>query len=194
MYRWGYRHDEYVDDLEGFTFFMDGNARAKRAGKRFGFSMRNVQQTFVVPFNAEAEDGWDEAQKSLAAWLETANELLTAKGLRPTLHDVLFLPGDDAFLLSASSNLAGFAVSYAFETSNRSTIKRATEAFEELSDVLWERFGGRVYLVKNVFASKETLATMYEANADHFFELKRELDPDGILRNDFLERTFGELL
>ncbi len=41
--------DEYLDDLEGFSFFMDGNARAKRIGKKLGFKMQNAQQTFVVP-------------------------------------------------------------------------------------------------------------------------------------------------
>ena len=35
---------------------------------------------------------------------------------------------------------------------------------------------------------------MYGERATDFVNLKRELDPDGILRNDFLERTFGELL
>ncbi len=35
---------------------------------------------------------------------------------------------------------------------------------------------------------------MYGDHAVEFFRLKRELDPGGILRDDFLERTFGELL
>ena len=32
---------------------------------------------------------------------------------------------------------------------------------------------------------------MYGGHAAEFFRLKDELDPDGILRNDFLERTLG---
>ena len=50
---------EFYDDLEGFTFFMDGNARAKHIGRGLGFAMRNVQQTFVVPFDPQkgAEEG-----------------------------------------------------------------------------------------------------------------------------------------
>ena len=70
----------------------------------------------------------------------------------------------------------------------------AREAFKELADLLWEDFGGRVHLVKNVFASKQTLAKMYGEGAERFFALKSELDPAGILRNDFLERTLGELV
>lgn len=186
--------EEYVDDIEGFAFFMDGNARAKRIGKSLGFKMRNAQQTFVVPSDPGAEGGWDKAREDLVEWLEFAHGFLLDRGLTPTLHDVLYLPRDLPFALSASADLPGFAASYAFETSDRRRLEQVEEAFRDLADVLWEKFRGRVYLVKNVFARPETLAQMYGAHAKDFFKLKSELDPDGILRNDFLERTFGELL
>jgi decaprenylphospho-beta-D-ribofuranose 2-oxidase len=179
--------DEYLDDLEGFSFFMDGNARAKRIGKRLGFKMQNAQQTFIVPSDLGA-DG------ALVEWLEFAHDFLLERDLTPTLNDVLFVPRDRPFLLSASNNHPGFAVSYAFETSNQNRLARAKAAFDELADVLWERFHGRVYLVKNVFAKPGTLAAMYGDHAVEFFRLKRELDPQSLLRDDFLERTFPELL
>jgi decaprenylphospho-beta-D-ribofuranose 2-oxidase len=185
---------EFIDDLEGYTFFMDGNARAKRIGKRLGFKMRNVQQTFVVPSDPRAEGGWDRAKDDLLEWLQYAHDFLLERKLTPTLNDVLFLPKDLPFPLSASADLPGFAVSYAFETSNRKTIERVKQAFSELADVLWEKFGGRVYLVKNVFVEQATLASMYGDYAVEFVRLKRELDPGAVLRNDFLERTFGDLL
>jgi decaprenylphospho-beta-D-ribofuranose 2-oxidase len=192
-FRIGFRHGEYIDDVEGFTFFMDGNARAKRAGKRLGFSMRNIQQTFVLPFDPTS-DGWQAGHDALVEWLDAAESVLQRHGVRPTLLDVLFLPGDEPFLMSSTASGAGFAVSYAFETSRQSHLQGASDAFIELADLLWERFGGRVHLVKNVVASKETLAKMYGESAERFLALKRELDPAGILRNDFLERTFGDLL
>ena len=185
--------DEYLDDLEGFSFFMDGNARAKRIGKKLGFKMQNAQQTFVVPSDPGAEGGWDRAADDLVEWLEFAHDFLNDRDLTPTLNDVLFVPRDRPFLLSASNNQPGFAVSYAFETSSRARLDRAKAAFTELADVLWEKFHGRVYLVKNVFARRETLAEMYGDHAIEFFRLKRELDPNRVLQDDFLERTFGEL-
>jgi len=191
-FRIGFRRDEYVDDLEGFTFFMDGNARAKRAGKRLGFSMKNVQQTFVVPFQSDGGDDWQTGQDALVRWLDAAHALMEERGLTPTLHDVLFLPADEPFLLSSSASGPGFAVSYAFETSKRRTLEKAQETFVDLADVLWEQFGGRVHLVKNVFASRKTLSEMYAGGTERFFALKRELDPSGSLRNDFFERTFGD--
>jgi decaprenylphospho-beta-D-ribofuranose 2-oxidase len=186
--------DEFIDDLEGFSFFMDGNARAKQIAKRLGFSMRNCQQTFVVPSDPGAEGGWDRAKDDLVEWLEYAHEFLLERDLTPTLNDVLFVPKDQPFLLSASADLAGFACSYAFETSNRATLERAQGAFRELADTLWEKFGGRVYLVKNVFAETGTLRKMYGDHAVGFFELKRELDPGGVLRDEFMERIFGEVV
>lgn len=181
--------DEYVDDLDGFTFFMDGNARAKHAARRLGFKVRTIQQTFVVPSSPDGD--WERARRDLVRWLDDTHELMRERKLYPTLHDVLFLPPDKRFPLSASADLAGFAVSYAFETSNRATLERAKETFTELSDELWKNYRGRVYLVKNVHVKPGTLAEMYGPNLDEFFELKRGLDPDGILRNEFLDRVFG---
>ena len=146
------------------------------------------------PSDPGAAGGWDRARDDLVEWLEYAHEFLLERKLTPTLNDVLFLPRDLPFLLSASADLPGFAVSYAFETSKPARLERAKEAFNELADVLWERFHGRVYLVKNVFASRETLAAMYGDHAVEFFRLKRELDPGGVLKDEFLERTFGDLL
>jgi decaprenylphospho-beta-D-ribofuranose 2-oxidase len=201
LWRFGFRFiyrdgEEYVDDLEGFTFFMDGNARARGVAKRFGVNLDMIQQTFVVPSDPEAEGGWEGARDDLVEWLNFAHDLLLERGLTPTIHDVLFVPKDSPhpFLLSASADLPGFAVSYAFETSEKGELERIKEAFSQLADVLGERFGGRVYLVKNVCADPKTLAAMYGDHAIEFFRLKRELDPHGVLRNDFLTRTFGDLV
>ena len=112
--------------------------------------MQNAQQTFIVPQDPGGEGGWDRAADDLVEWLEFAHEFLLDRDLTPTLNDVLFVPGDRPFLLSASANLPGFAVSYAFETSSAARLERAKAAFTELADVLWEKFHGRVYLVKNV--------------------------------------------
>lgn len=185
--------EDYVDDLEGFTFFMDGNARAKALAARFDVHLRTVQQTFIVPSAPGAAGGWDKTEDDLVEWLEYAAKTFRERGLHPALHDVLYLPADGRFLMSATADLAGFAVSYAFETNDEETIETVKRTFSEMADTLWEKFSGRVYLVKNVCARRETLRAMYGANAVDFFALKRELDPDLVLRNDFLERTFGEL-
>jgi len=81
----------YIDDLTGYTFFMDGNRRAKVLGQRLGFQMKSLQQTFVIP----AQFPWDEAEKQLIEFLETAHSKMEKAGITPTLFDVLFIPGDN---------------------------------------------------------------------------------------------------
>jgi decaprenylphospho-beta-D-ribofuranose 2-oxidase len=194
-YTFGYRRAEvYINDLPGFTFFMDGNVRSKHVAKRFGVRLKTIQQTFIVPVDAHGPGGWEKGEQDLIRWLERAHTVLAAKKLTPTLHDVVFLPRDLPFRLSATSDMEGFAVSYAFETSNASTIQRAREAFSELADDLWNEFGGRVYLVKNVSAAPATLRAMYGPHAVTFFEVKQEVDARQILRNEFIEDHFGALL
>ena len=47
--------------------------------------------------------------------------------------------------------------------------------------------------MKNVYASQATLRAMYGDSAIGLLKLKRRLDPDRLLANDFFERNFGEL-
>src|SRR6185436_8704014 len=108
------------------------------------------QQTFIVPAKGDSNEGWGQAERDLVKWLEYAHDFLHGRGLTPTLHDVLFLPQDLPFRLSASADMPGFAVSYAFETSKEDVLARAQQAFIEMADVLWRDYKGRVYLVKNV--------------------------------------------
>ena len=133
----------------------------------------------------------DEVDEPVVSKIEADAQAILWLAFTSDRHDALFLPADDTFALSASYDMAGFAVSYAFETSNERTLERARVAFEDLSDDLWNQFGGCVHLVKNVCARRETLWAMYGKHADEFFDLKRELDPDRVLDNEFLERNFG---
>jgi decaprenylphospho-beta-D-ribofuranose 2-oxidase len=63
-----------------------------------------------------------------------------------------------------------------------------------MADHLHKQFGGKVYLVKNVRASQQTLKAMYGSHIGTFIDLKRELDPACVLCNKFLKNTFGDLL
>ena len=202
-FRHGFKDGRTYDNtLEGFAFFMDGNALAKRLAARAQVHLQTLQQTFVVPVDLgtdaertpeEQEAYLADAREPLARWLEHAQQVFEHHKLIPTFHDVLFLPQDLEFPLSATSRSAGFAVSYAFETRGR-RLDAVVPVFEKLADDLWRKHGGRVYLVKNVCAKPAVLKEMYGEDARRFFALKREVDPAGILRNGFLEGTFGDAL
>lgn len=189
----------YIDDLRGFTFFMDGNARVKAWGKRHHMSMPTVQQTFVVPFDPDAQFASpEEAEKAccekLAAWLDASNAIIHEHRVCPTFSDVLFIRDTKPVGLSSNAGKAGFAVSYAFETSSKKKLARVQKTFVALADRLAEEpFDGRVYLVKNVYATQATLRAMYGEHAIRLLQLKRILDPDRLVANDFFERAFGDL-
>jgi len=175
-----FRGTRYVDPLLDYTFFMDGDVWFRRLGRRLGFEMRVVQQSFVVPVAAGAE------------LVERARRAFHDAAIAPTLVDVLYCPADRA-LLSATHGQGGFVVSFAFSPRTRGRLARIRDALVRLSKEC-RGLGGRVRLTKNVHADVDDLAAMYEATLPQFYALKRRLDPDGLIRNAFLERVFPSLV
>ncbi len=186
----------HVDAFEDYAFFMDGNALAKSIGQAFGAPMRTIQQTYLLPVRlpgGEDENGDERAfHRSIddaIQFMEALSAELRAARIQPTMLDCLFLPRDEEFLLSSSAGLDGLAFSIAFDTSNEEILARV-RAILTAASARCRAMGGRVHLVKNVCAAPEDLAAMYEEGAERFFALKRRLDPQGVLRNGFLERVF----
>jgi decaprenylphospho-beta-D-ribofuranose 2-oxidase len=179
----------YVDDLDGFTFMMDGTVRAKEIATSLGFKWKSIQQTFIIPAQSDVHE-WETADQRLLDFLNACDARFQAANVEATMMDVLFIPRDDNFLMSASNGMAGFAVSFAFETNSDARLKTIVQCFEELSDTCLQA-GGRVYLVKNVRAPPPILLQMYEPRLKEFKALKAEVDPDRTLYNAFLQRNFG---
>lgn len=179
VYMRGADRTPFVDDLAGYTFFMDGHLRAKRAADRFGVPFRSMQQTFVVPRAAD-----------LAPFLRHACARIHGEGLDIALLDLLWLPRDEPFHLSSSRAGSGYACTFSFE--GPFDTPRAARVLGALADDV-ESLGGRTHLVKNVFASAENLARTYRDGLDAYAAVKRRVDPDGVLESVFLRRSFPEL-
>jgi FAD/FMN-containing dehydrogenase len=168
----------YIDGFEDFTFVMDGNVHAKQFGQRLGLAMRVLQQTFVVP------------AVPAAAFLDEMSSALDHRRLVPTMFDAMFVPEDEGFLLSPGHRLSGFALSFAFDTSNAATRARARE-FLIWATKRCRAVGGRLRLGKNVCADADDIAAMYGEQLDAFLALKQRLDPHGLIHNEFFERVLG---
>lgn len=173
----------FVDELFGFTFCMDSNARAVEIARRAGVEVRLIQQTFVLP--ARRSDRTAGVRRvtwflrTLAASLEDDDE-------KPALFDVLTIasrPGSDDL---------GVAISVAFVTRDPEAAKTIVHRLEALSE-LAASLGGHVHLVKSVHAKPDTLRAMHRERLKLFFEAKRELDPRGLLQNAFFERVLGPI-
>lgn len=172
---------DYIDELFGYTFFMDGNARTHALERRLGLRTYTLQQTYVVPFHED----------SLESFLERVLAFFDERGLVPLLFDVLYVPSDD-IILSASRGVDGFAVTVAFETMKAEELPPRQAALRDLSAICLS-VGGRVHLGKTVCAEVAVLREMYGEAIDLFRELKDLVDPRRTLRNEFLERVFPEL-
>ena len=169
-------NETYLDDLESYTFFMEGNRRSKAIARRFGIQLPVIQQTFIIP------------KLHLLAFLHDLATLLRSKRLNPCLFDIVPIPADD-MLMSASRALDGFAVSVAFEDLDTRTILELHRQLQAASALCAEQ-GGRVHLVKNVYATPEQLYGMYTDDMERFLRLKEQVDPEGFLHNSFFERVF----
>jgi len=172
---------DYIDELFGYTFFMDGNARTHAIERRLGLRTYTLQQTFVIPFRPDA----------LERFLERALAFFEVRKLTPLLFDVLYVPGDDV-LLSASRGMDGFAVTIAFETMKEEELEVRERAFADLSRICLS-VGGRVHLGKTVCVDRDVLSAMYGEAIVEFGRLKRAHDPNGALTNEMLLRMFPEL-
>lgn len=172
---------DYVDDVFGYTFFMDGNVRTHGIERRLGLRTYTLQQTYVIPFRPD----------SLERFLERALAFFEVRKLLPLLFDVLYVPKDDV-LLSASRGMDGFAVTIAFETQDDKELKTRENALRDLSRICLSE-GGRVHLGKTVCVDQDVLAEMYAPVLGVLAELKKKLDPHGVLKNELLTRMFPDL-
>jgi decaprenylphospho-beta-D-ribofuranose 2-oxidase len=173
----------YIDELGGYTFFMDGNLRTHRAAETMGLGFRTVQETYVVP---KAEQ--------LAPFIARSRALTLAAGLELALVDVLYLNEDEPFRLSSSYGAKGYAVTLTFEgLDSVGQLGRARELFVDLATET-AALGGRVHLTKNVFVRAGELGRMYRVGLEQLVAAKQKYDPHGVLTSDFVQRLFPELV
>lgn len=186
---WNFAYDRYledgvtwVDELFGYTFFMDGNLRTQRAAGAMGLGFRTVQQTWVLP-----------TRESLAPFIARARARTIAVGLELALVDVIYLSPDEPFALSSSNGASGYAVTLTFESLD--SVARAGVVRELAVDLSSEVFalGGRVHLTKNVFAKPAELERMYSAGLAQLKAARSAVDPTGVLGSDFIDRLFPSL-
>jgi FAD/FMN-containing dehydrogenase len=118
-------------------------------------------------------------------------EVTASHAVQPILEDLLVVPEDRDSLLSTGRDLSGFLVNVAFEPSSKAELAGIEPCLRTLGRVCAD-LGGRVSLSKNVRVETADLERMYGPQLDAFFELKRRVDPKGVLSSRFFERLFPE--
>jgi decaprenylphospho-beta-D-ribofuranose 2-oxidase len=177
----------FVDEPFGYTFFEDGNRRLRRWLHVLGIPARIRQQTFILP----AASGLDEG-KRLEQFLTQAGELLDARRQTPALIDVLYVNrDDDAFVLSSSNGLDGYAVTMTFE-SLFGALAEEEKSLAQLSEICRD-LGGRVHLVKSVCADRELINGMYGTALNTMSALRATHRARSVLENEFADRVLPGL-
>jgi hypothetical protein len=185
----GFPNGTYVDELCGFFFFLgNGTVPAIKAVRKTGARLNFVQQTYVVPTPILATRDYD--VDPTRQFMELCLARCRERSVRPFSIDLLHLKGDDG-LLSATRDLAGFAVTITFADHDAENWPAIQQVFMALSHDLLG-LGGRVHLVKNVEMDRADLHKMYREGFVEFKKVKDRLDPHGIFSSAFYDRYFGE--
>lgn len=174
----------FVDDLEDYTFFMDGSRRAGDVARRLGVELRTAQQSFVLPFDFGDRD------RSLARvgdLVERARREASRAKLTPLMFDLLYVAGDAAPRPSLIPDDSGLVVTVALDASSATRLLRVRRYLQDLTHEVGLA-GGRIDLGKMVEARDSDLRAMYGPAFDRFVALKRAYDPNDTLRNSFSER------
>jgi decaprenylphospho-beta-D-ribofuranose 2-oxidase len=168
----------FENDLKDFLFFMDGNTIAKERFERETEELFPIiQQTFVIPVEKTAE------------FAEFCEGKLLEYQIRPTESDMLYVKADDC-LMSGNYKMDGFAVSFGFELLESQDPGPIRALLGELTKKC-VGLGGRLHLVKNAYAGKDLLRSMYGQQILDFEEIKHQYDPSGILQNTFSDKLFN---
>jgi FAD/FMN-containing dehydrogenase len=176
---------DYIDDLYGFTFFMDGNNRARRTALALGLPFRVAQQAWALPVA--------KGDATLSAFIDGARRASQSAGLALSLVDVLTLPRDEPFVFSATACEPMHVVTLTWE--GLASAAQAGAVREVCVDLSSEALaqGGRVHLTKNVFARPAELRAMYREELRALSAAKQAVDPTGVLGSDFVDALFGRI-
>lgn len=183
----GFPEGEFVDELFGWAFFLhNSTTAAKQQAHESGYRINFTQQSFALPSHTDGRFDTRPMQR----FIEQLETRLHEADVRAGDVDFLYIPADD-FLMSASNGLDSFVITVAFVEKDR------TEFSPEITDTLralsrdCRMLGGRVHLVKGVYADRADLRAMYGTAATELRRLKAIVDPRNIFRNAFFEQVFN---
>jgi decaprenylphospho-beta-D-ribofuranose 2-oxidase len=179
----------FVDDLFGYTFFQDGHEGFHRFGKSLSLAMGIRHETYMIPCDRADVPA---SARRVAEFLHFTQRLFEKERLSPALVDALFCPADHEFALSSSRDQSSLAITITFEDLASSRLGHEEAVFRELATEC-ARLGGRVHLVKQVFADPREIDTMYHAGIDEMRRVRARVGAVQLLTNEFLRRVLPRL-
>lgn len=143
----------------------------------FGYKTHLYQMTHFIPFGGD----------KVTTFTKKVYELLDKYKLKYCMFDVMYIPKDEPFILSASRYTDGFYVNTTF----MDYVKKDTlmSFYDELNSMCYD-MKGKIYLAKNCFIKSDLLEEMHRTEIEEFVQLKQKYDPDNLLVSNFFKAHF----
>lgn len=182
-----YRPTEKKWLLQGLNSYKEGTFWAdpdyywtkymSRLLRPLGYKTHLYQMTHFIPFGAD----------KVSTFTKKVYELLDKYKLKYCMFDVMYIPKDEPFVLSASRHTDGFYVNTTF----MDYVKKETlmQFYDELN-ILCHAMKGKIYLAKNCFIKPALLEEMHRTEIEEFVVLKAKYDPDNLLVSNFFKAYF----
>ena len=123
-------------------------------------------------------------REAAAAAVRRVVDLIERRGLAVAMpYEVRFTKGDDAYLSTAAGRDTCYIAVHQYRGMDFDAYFRGVER-------IMDDYGGRPHWGKLHFQTAATLAPRYP-DWDAFQAVRRRLDPDGVLTNDYTERVLG---
>lgn len=103
------------------------------------------------------------------------------------MFDIMYIPKDEPFILSASRYTDGFYINTTFF--DKVNVDDLMNFYAELNKLCFE-MGGKMNLVKNLFITTDYLEKMYGKEILEMIELKKKTDPDNLIQSNFFKEKF----
>jgi FAD binding domain/D-arabinono-1,4-lactone oxidase len=166
-----------LDDLHSGNFFMHGDYLFHKLGSYVGYRTRLYQHSYFIPLRGD----------QVTRFTQLGMGSLKRHGLEFAMFDIMFVPQDEPFSLSSSSESDGFYVNATFLDS---TDQQSVMAYFQELNAECLRMGGRMNLVKNAWVDPKVLETMYRPALEKLVALKSKVDPKFAFNSNFLREKF----
>ena len=177
------RRDKEKRTLKGMdkvyfgTFFVEPDFILNRLLNRLGYRAKLLQNSYFIPLKGD----------NVTRFNKQAVELMLRFKLSFAMYDILYVPRDEPFLLSASKDDEGFYINTTFLDS---AIEADVMAYYAELNKLCVQLDGKINLVKNAFIEPSALEKMYEGSLTQLIALKNKVDPDFRFNSLYLKEKF----
>lgn len=159
------------------TFFVEPDFLLSRLLGLVGYRAKLYQNSYFIPLQGD----------NVTRFTRRTVELMQERGLSFSMFDILYVPRDEPFLLSASRDVDGFYINTTFlDAAGEEGVMAYYAALNELC----VEMGGKINLVKNAFIEPEVLTKMFEGPLEELTAIKRRVDPERMFNSLFLRQKF----